>query len=79
MEESLGFLQLCQKWVKHHQCSCIAVSIFFFFDVSLREKHNVQKLAGSTKTSTIWMAELARCFFLNGGFVIYSLFELNNP
>ena len=29
VEESLGFLQLCQKWVKLHLCLCIAVSIFF--------------------------------------------------
>ena len=31
VEESLWFLQLCQKWVKLHQCSCVAVSFFFFW------------------------------------------------
>ena len=73
--DSCNFVRNGLNAIDVHALLCL----FFFFYVSLREKHNVQKLAGSTKTSTIWMAELARCFFLNGGFVIYSLFESNNP
>lgn len=43
------------------------------FAVSLSGNY-VQKLAGSTKTSAIWVAELATAF-LNGGFIVCSPVE----